>query len=320
MAGFRTAVLVLLGIAVLQFLVVMRSFNTLSTMNDTDPLVVDVSAKVPWSAKQSTSTTRSEWTSFPRAVAKFQCVDQNRAPCWTKSDQFLSWLWERKHSCSRKRPRCKKHLFEGKVNGPWIPCCEKHNLFELLVWFHNVVRDHIDSRGHGFWYSIAFGTLLASVRDGDLIDWDTDIDVVVPSEKLPWLQQLLQSAADLEDPPYSLSQNEYRGVTVLRLLLSDTNQAHMDIWAADGFDPRDPRPCVRMGRELYPAFSAFPLQPCRLQKVVFPCFAESLMHLELQYGRDSWKRKGRNKNSSEARIFPAACKVQVEEWHKLPKQ
>jgi hypothetical protein len=37
----------------------------------------------------------------------------------------------------------------------------------------------------GLWYTLAYGTLLGAVRDGDLIPWDHDIDLLVREEEVP---------------------------------------------------------------------------------------------------------------------------------------
>ena len=47
----------------------------------------------------------------------------------------------------------------------WIARC----LFGLVVQFD----------AHGLWYSLAYGTLLGALRDGDVIGWDYDFDVLI---------------------------------------------------------------------------------------------------------------------------------------------
>jgi LicD family protein len=46
-------------------------------------------------------------------------------------------------------------------------------LFQLLVQLH----DTLDR--HGIWHSLLFGTLLGAVRDGELIPWDHDLDLLI---------------------------------------------------------------------------------------------------------------------------------------------
>jgi hypothetical protein len=38
---------------------------------------------------------------------------------------------------------------------------------------------------HGIWYSLAYGTLLGALRDGDVIAWDYDFDLLVKPEEVP---------------------------------------------------------------------------------------------------------------------------------------
>lgn len=59
-------------------------------------------------------------------------------------------------------------------------------------------------RDAGIWHCLAFGTLLGAVRDGDLIEWDHDLDLIVrPAE----LSQIVSSCADdrLELTPIKLA-------------------------------------------------------------------------------------------------------------------
>jgi hypothetical protein len=48
---------------------------------------------------------------------------------------------------------------------------------DLLVAALGRVHDLLDR--HGIWHCLAYGTLLGAVRDGDLIEWDHDIDLLV---------------------------------------------------------------------------------------------------------------------------------------------
>jgi hypothetical protein len=46
-------------------------------------------------------------------------------------------------------------------------------LFALLCQVHNALERH------GIWHALIFGTLLGAVRDGDLIAWDHDLDLLI---------------------------------------------------------------------------------------------------------------------------------------------
>lgn len=181
-----------------------------------------------------------------------------------------------------------------------MPCCEKRNLYEMLVFFHNTVHEHIDVHGKGFWYSLVFGTMIGSLRNADLVDWDEDIDIVVPKAHMPWLIGKLQDAAKKSTPPYILKgPSMYHDLAPMyRLQLSQANDAHIDIWVGDHFDTDHPPPCVLIGTIAYPTAISFPLQKCNIQGSSFPCFAEGSKYLEYKYGKD-WKVPDTNKEPKE---------------------
>jgi len=170
----------------------------------------------------------------------------------------------------------------------------------LLRWFHNVVKSHI---GDEFWYALVDGTLLGSARNGDMIDWDTDMDVAVPTERMSWLQKLLEEAAAQEDPPYYLSLDAFGSDThTLRLHMSRVNTAHMDIWPSEGLDQE----CVKLGPVVFPNFGFFPLQNCTFGNRQFPCSKNKEKFLEFQYGED-WYSPGTNKDNFQGPGLPASC-------------
>jgi len=232
-----------------------------------------------------------------------QCTDTNRATCST--------------DCNRASPRCNTTAFMGKVNGPWIPCCEKKQFHEMLLWFNNIVLPHVDTTGNDFWYSIVFGTLLGSERGGDMIDWDTDMDVVVPNEKISWLENLLAEAAAKEVLPYHVHLDRFHvphaptDIHVLRLSLSKTNSGHMDIWGTDASQP-----CVQIGSHISENYGPFPLEWCTLGNAKFPCFAHKQQFLKAWYG-DAWHKDGTNKFPSARLALPAECSEALAEAMKF---
>ncbi len=45
-----------------------------------------------------------------------------------------------------------------------------------------------------------------------MVDWETDLDIAVPTEKFEWLRALLKTAAANATPPYGVEDHHYRGV------------------------------------------------------------------------------------------------------------
>jgi len=233
--------------------------------------------------------------SSAEGVADYQCSDTNRAqyaPMW-------GGMWGAAHSaeleakvaadisgsgasCGRASPRCQTSLFQDKVSGPWMPCCEKRQFHEVLRWFNNVVQSHI---GDEFWYALVYGTLLGSARAGEMIDYDTDIDIAVPSGSISWLEGLLKEEGAKEDPPYSVSLDSLHGIHAIRLHMSLANTAHIDIWPTEGLD----QALVNVGgRAPIPNFQFFPLQQCTFGQRQFPCPNNKEKFLKHWYG-DSWQ-------------------------------
>lgn len=242
------------------------------------------------------------------SIADYECNDTNRAqykPLWHpgawgahKTPGAIAAAAEK--PCGRAGPRSDFKQFAGKVDGPWMPCCEKRQFHVMLQWFHDVVK----SMGDEFWYALADGTLLGSVRDGDMIDWDTDMDIAVPNERMTELVTLLKAAAAKEDPPYYLTKDGIDSLTyALRLRMSHDNTAHIDIWPS-----QVDQACVKLGPEIFPFPNStlFPLQKCKLGNGYFPCAKDKEKFLAYQYG-DDWQTPGTNKHNPNKPPLPASC-------------
>ena len=68
----------------------------------------------------------------------------------------------------------------GSAKGPHAP--RRDELVDALTRFDRQLRDR------DIWYCLAFGTLLGGVRDGNLIEWDHDIDLIArPTDLLKLL-------------------------------------------------------------------------------------------------------------------------------------
>ena len=60
-----------------------------------------------------------------------------------------------------------------------------HNkLYQMMGKLHSILEEH------NIEYFIAYGTLLGSVREGKIIDWDDDIDIYMRSSELHKLKRL----------------------------------------------------------------------------------------------------------------------------------
>jgi len=189
------------------------------------------------------------------------------------------------HSCGRATPRTDTSLFAGRVSGPWMPCCEKRGFHELLRWFHNVVKSHI---GDEFWYALVYGTLLGATRAGEMIDYDTDLDIAVPKERISWLEGLLKERGATEDPPYYVTVDGLHGIQAIRLRMSAANTAHVDIWPTEDLDPNISPNINIGGRAPVPNVGFFPLQQCTFGNRQFPCPGNKEKFLQHWYG-DNWQ-------------------------------
>jgi len=243
-----------------------------------------------------------------KGIDDYECDDTNRAqytPWWKGDDDNQGAyktpeLEERvaaevldaskssnaMRACGRASPRC-VWSYKDRVSGPWMPCCEKRQYHELLRWFHNVVQSHI---GDEFWYALVYGTLLGSTRQGEMIDWDTDLDIAVPKEGISWLEGLLKEAGAKEDPPYYVTLD--LRIPPLRLHMSRDNAAHVDIWPTEV----DPEYLKIGGHAPSPNFGFFPLQQCPFGNRQFPCPNNKEKFLQYKYG-DSWQQSGTCKDN-----------------------
>eukprot|EP00927_Polykrikos_kofoidii_P062633 TRINITY_DN57437_c0_g1_i1.p1 TRINITY_DN57437_c0_g1~~TRINITY_DN57437_c0_g1_i1.p1 ORF type:complete len:393 (+),score=12.39 TRINITY_DN57437_c0_g1_i1:118-1179(+) len=204
---------------------------------------------------------------------EYSCSQKNRAYCH-ENDTGPDM------NCTRNDERC---VWARNVDGPYIPCCEKTHMFEMLVWFRNLIQKH----GHenpNFWWIPVYGTLLAMYRDCDLIDWDTDVDIAVPYDQVDWLDALLKAHTSEASPPYSFWG---RGEKMARLYLSEIDTAHIDIWyALNGTDAGPNGTFAVMMTEGYEGHNdgldssnVFPIsdmdsKECCLQHECFPCPAK----------------------------------------------
>jgi len=269
----------------------------------------------------------------PMLMSPFKCEHLERRGTCHKGDT--------EHACWRGQV-CDFNQWKGHNTGDLgglLPCCVKLAMFELLLWFHNVVGD-VDIHGNGFWYAIVSGTLLGAQRDKDLIDWDTDIDVAIPIKYKDWLFKRLSEFADRMDPDYMFkvipSENiadtrrfnlQYHGTVMDIMFVHSFHEdhkketvvypeakgdgryelSHTDVPNETAWEDADETrpPCVKAYEDAFPGKWLFPLKQCELQGRFFPCIQESEKLLEQVYG-SGWRHEG---NYTPASSLSPECKA-----------
>ena len=100
------------------------------------------------------------------------------------------------------------------------------NLYDIIKKTHQILTDN------GIEYILTDGTLLGSVRDGGLIAWDGDLDIVIIDKDLPQLIMLENVFAK-----NGLKLYEYRD-GFWRVEYSDKKKGHLDIFIFGLIDDR----------------------------------------------------------------------------------
>ncbi|HET8929840.1 MAG TPA: LicD family protein [Acidimicrobiales bacterium] len=71
-----------------------------------------------------------------------------------------------------------------------VPVARADQLAALLPRVHGALD------GAGIWHTLIFGSLLGAVRDGDIITWDHDIDLLVRADDLPTIAEAAPKLAE----------------------------------------------------------------------------------------------------------------------------
>jgi len=204
-------------------------------------------------------------------------------------------------------------------------CCKKFALFELMVWFNNAMGK-VDDDGNGFWWALNGGTLLGSLRSEDVIDWTTDLDVIVPKEYEELVTKRLKAGMEKADKAYGFSITTSTDQKDTRRMNFDNSGALIDIFFAHGYNEGDEKnarevfknndtrggmgtghvlpltnvanrtmqesgkapPCIKYWGDTFPGKWLFPLRRCMIQGTEFPCIKESEEMLKFNYG-ENWK-------------------------------
>eukprot|EP00929_Paragymnodinium_shiwhaense_P112254 TRINITY_DN80519_c0_g1_i1.p1 TRINITY_DN80519_c0_g1~~TRINITY_DN80519_c0_g1_i1.p1 ORF type:complete len:549 (+),score=159.76 TRINITY_DN80519_c0_g1_i1:85-1731(+) len=225
---------------------------------------------------------------------KWQCTHKDRrAKCKKDGDS-------EDRGCGRNQSRCDGDLFEDSRSdsGNFIPCCEKHNLQKILQFVDKTLCGKVQ-------YSIMYGTLLAAIRDSDLIDWDTDIDIVIweGEDKTKAQELLAENAGD-----FYFSKSEDVGDTA-KIYWGDKNNIHADI-----FFLQEKGNCSMGQTEWFPTewFKKPFDKTCFIQGRKFSCPHDGERVLDYLYGHTkerSWKdtKRGNDKGRSLHCLAPENC-------------
>ncbi|MBM4440617.1 MAG: LicD family protein [Candidatus Rokubacteria bacterium] len=177
--------------------------------------------------------------------------------------------------CTRATPRCEYWTWTADYVRP--ACCTAH-LKDLLRFTAALLTRHRIR----FW--VDWGTLLGAVREGDLIAWDSDVDLGVLAEDLPRVAAL---HAEIVAAGHTL-QTAYAGR--LAIGRSVMNTQHVDVypWRAEGDRLVLGTPDAEE-RWAFPAAAVARMTQVRMEDRAFPAPADPPQFLaRYRYGPD-WR-------------------------------
>ena len=128
--------------------------------------------------------------------------------------------------CSKDSARC-----EWEDVQPYqMPVCEERNLLLLLEYVKQIFNDNNNNKSnqHIDWM-IIFGTLLGSIRNGQHIPHETDIDIAIDANHWVYVENLIQTTI-AQHPHYTYQPSTADQTTPGRLYFSETNTIHVDLW------------------------------------------------------------------------------------------
>lgn len=240
-----------------------------------------------------------------KEIPKFVCTQEDRrAECKPENSTI-------DHGCGRNQVRCDGDQFESSniKKGKFIPCCEKENLLKILEFVDRTLCGKVE-------YSIMFGTLLAAVREQDLIDWDTDIDVIAHDSDRKTLEELFTKA-----PEEFFIKLAGKSSAPMRVYWGEVNQIHADVYF---LEEKENNTCAHVypdSRWIKKKWFTKPFRgKCIIQNRTFPCPVDAFKILDSLYGDSkpgedgpSWRRRTAGNDKEHKRECHSASECTVKD-------
>lgn len=105
-----------------------------------------------------------------------------------------------------------------------------NNLYELLIELERIAKDNkLD-------YNLAYGTALGAVREGDFINWDTDLDIIVSIDEYESFCNILEQNMEGKFHLYTRKKNKnyYAMFNRFGFLNIPHDECHIDIFPMVG--------------------------------------------------------------------------------------
>eukprot|EP00929_Paragymnodinium_shiwhaense_P075365 TRINITY_DN38526_c0_g1_i1.p1 TRINITY_DN38526_c0_g1~~TRINITY_DN38526_c0_g1_i1.p1 ORF type:complete len:473 (+),score=113.25 TRINITY_DN38526_c0_g1_i1:76-1494(+) len=198
-------------------------------------------------------------------------------------------------SCRANASRCEE---ETSNNEEPILCCQRQNLLSILEFVDRVLCGKVSYTLHG-------QTLLSSLRDKHLGDWDLTADVAVHAQDLQTASKLLQEAARTSGPIgpvfFVKRTGAAKAQAPLRITRGKQSVVHVSLLPLQVSGN-----CSRVKGEWYPRhlFKGGFAAQCELHGRSFPCPGEGAALLDLKYGNG----RGGERHSWRNTTLGAACK------------
>ena len=213
-------------------------------------------------------------------VGQLECCRPDRARCCTTGHE---------HSCWESNP-------------PYtIPDCERRNLLSILTWVAAVFAPLPQDA----WF-LTYGSLLGSIRNGQHISHETDVDIALDMAFWHHAHKLLHNTShslshqtshspmagsfdvdfpDCTDAVTSMNGNQ----PAARVFLSRTNRVHADIFGY--IRERHSNSSIHLKADVYyriPDDFFYPVSSCHYEGAPYPCPRKASELLQAMYG-SNWR-------------------------------